>query len=90
MALAIQSNIELLRVIATILFIRIDLQNKFIIWLGVSCIASYILHTQFPIMGWMVEVDNRLFHYSNAFIYFLESIVCVTTIFILAVLLDKM
>lgn len=89
MALVRQSNIELLRVIATILFTRIDLQNKFIIWLGVSCLASYILHTQFPVMEWMIKADECLLYYGNAFIYCLGGVVCVLTIFVVAVLLDK-
>ena len=89
MALVRQSNIELLRVIATILFTRIDFQKNFIIWLGVSCLASYILHTQLPVMEWMIKADECLLHYGNAFIYCLGGVVCVLTIFVVAVLLDK-
>lgn len=84
------SPIQLLAAVSLFLiFTRIQFQSKFINWLGVSCLAAFLLHTREPVMGWMIRADEYLFSSHNAILYFVGSIVVVLAIFIVAVMLDK-
>ena len=83
------SPIHLLSAIAFfMLFTRIHFQSKIVNWIGVSCLAAYILHTLPPLMGWIIEIDEKLL-LTNALLYFGGAIGVAITVFLGSVLLDK-
>ena len=84
------SPIQLLSAVSLfLLFARMSFQSKVVNWMGASCLAAYILHTNAPIMGWMIEVDERLLGANNAGLYLMVAIGICVGVFIMAILLDK-
>ncbi len=72
-----------------LLFTRITIQSKVINWIGASCLATYIFHTNPPVMGWMISKDAYLLNTNNAGIYFLGAVGICVGVFMVAILLDK-
>lgn len=57
--------------------------------MGASCLAAYILHTNAPIIGWMMQSDEYLFNTNNALFYLGGAIGICLIVFVFAILLDK-
>ena len=72
-----------------LLFTRISFHSKVINWLGASCLAAYILHTNAPIMGWMIQMDENLLDYNNAGLYLCGAIGICAGVFVGAILIDQ-
>lgn len=72
-----------------LLFARLSFQSKVVNWMGASCLAAYILHTNAPIMGWMIETDERLFCANNAGLYVVGAVGICVGVFVVAIMLDK-
>lgn len=84
------SPIQLLSAVSLfLLFGRITFHSKVVNWMGASCLAAYILHTNAPIMGWMIDADARLLCTDNAGLYLLGAIGICVGVFVVAILLDK-
>lgn len=58
-------------------------------WIGASCLAAYILHTQAPVMGWIIGIDEKLLLTNNAWVYSWGAIGVTIAVFVVAILLDK-
>lgn len=71
------------------LFTRIHFQSKFVNWIGASCLAAYIIHTQAPVIGWIIDIDERLLLSNNAILYLAGAIGVAVAVFVVAILLDK-
>ena len=72
-----------------LLFSRMSFQSKVVNWMGTSCLAAYILHTNAPILGWMIKSDEYLLNTNNAGIWICGAIGICVGVFIVAILLDK-
>ena len=72
-----------------VLFTRVSFQSKLVNWMGASCLAAYILHTNAPVMGWMIQGDEYLLCTNNPILYVGGGLVLILLIFFVAVLLDK-
>ena len=84
------SPIHLLSAVAFfMLFTRIHFQSKIVNWIGASCLAAYIIHTQAPLMGWIISVDHRLLLTNIALLYLIGAIGVTAAVFVVAILLDK-
>lgn len=84
------SPIQLLSaVLLFLLFARMSFQSQVVNWMGTSCLAAYIFHTNAPVMGWMIQKDADLLNTNNAGIYLVGAIVICVSVFIVAILLDK-
>lgn len=84
------SPIQLLSAVSLfLLFARMSFQNKLVNWIGASCLAAYILHTNAPIMGWMIKSDERLLCANNAGLYLLGAVGICVGVFVVAILFDK-
>ena len=84
------SPIQLLSAVSLfLLFTRIPFQSKLVNWMGASCLAAYILHTNAPIMEWMIQSDEYLLNINNAALYLGGAVGVCVGVFIIAILLDK-
>ena len=72
-----------------LLFSRMSFQSKVVNWMGASCLAAYILHTNAPVMGWMIQSDEYLLNTNNVALYLGGAIGVCVGVFIVAILLDK-
>lgn len=64
-------------------------QSKFINWIGVSCLAAFILHTCSPVLPWLARKDVAFFMNDAYPIYCVKMLAIVCGIFMIAVALDK-
>ena len=77
-------------VLLFLLFFRLPkFHSKFINWVGVSCLASFILHTCEPVFSWFVQKDVMYFTNEPFLIYCLKIGVVILGIFFTSILLDK-
>ncbi len=63
--------------------------NKFINWVGASCLAGYVLHTCSPMVQWLARKDVAFFMNDAYLVYCLKMIMIIGYVFILAITLDK-
>lgn len=63
--------------------------SKFINWIGASCLAPFILHTCDPMYSWISRKDISFFTYDCYPLYFLKMLLVIGSVFVLAILLDK-
>ena len=63
-------------------------QSKVVNWMGASCLAAYILHTNAPVMGWMIQSDEYLLNTNNVALYIGGAIGVCVGVFIITILLD--
>ena len=84
------SPIQLLSAVSLfLLFSRMSFQSKVVNWMGASCLAAYILHTNAPVMGWMIQSDEYILNTNNVALYIGGAIGVCVGVFIVAILLDK-
>ena len=84
------SPIQLLSAVSLfLLFARMSFQSTVVNWMGASCLAAYVLHTNAPIMRWMIDADEWLLCANNAGLYLVGAIGICIGVFVVAILLDK-
>jgi hypothetical protein len=85
-------NSPLLMISSVLLFVffaKLSLRNRFVNWVGTSCLSVYILHTCAPFMGWFVEYDIHIFNNYPYISYFGLMLLGCLIVFIISILLDK-
>lgn len=73
-----------------VMFYRLPkFHNKWINWIGVSCLAPFILHTCDPMYSWISRKDISFFLNDAYPMYLLKMMLIIGGVFGLAILLDK-
>lgn len=72
------------------LFYRLPkFHNKWINWIGASCLAAFVFHTCDPVTTWLAETDVRSFTTDIFPLYCIKIGIIILGIFVSAILLDK-
>lgn len=72
-----------------LLFARMNFQSRVVNWIGVSCLAAFIIHTCSPVIGWMSSLDTRLFLTKPLIVWIISMAGVIAAVFTFSILLDK-